>query len=154
MGSGRRSAIQPDQCHPRDQKCRCGPTPGSGPHRDPSGGQERSHTGIRASQSERSLRGLHPVRSSLIVGRPSSCTFLRAQSISLQTHAEVVLDEGLFDKAALDLRAEGLDALQGSLQDYTLENISKITGVDAELIRTAAKDYAETPKSHDHLSLG
>jgi predicted molibdopterin-dependent oxidoreductase YjgC len=65
-----------------------------------------------------------------------------------------ILDEGLFDKAALDLKAEGLDALKASLQAYSLKKVAKSTGVDADSIRSVAKDYAQTPKATIILSLG
>jgi formate dehydrogenase alpha subunit len=56
-----------------------------------------------------------------------------------------IIDKGLFDKAALDLRAEGFEALQASLEPYTPEAVAALTGVAPELIRDAAKLYAEAP---------
>lgn len=54
-----------------------------------------------------------------------------------------ILDEGKFDKAALDLKVDGLDGLISSLGDYTLENAAKLTGISADAIREAAQKYAE-----------
>lgn len=65
-----------------------------------------------------------------------------------------IIDQGLFDKTALALRAEGLDELTASLADYSPEEVSKITGVDADLIRQAAKTYAEAQKPTIILTLG
>ena len=65
-----------------------------------------------------------------------------------------IIDKGLFDKTALDLKAEGLDDLIASLADYTPENVAKLTGVDADLIREAAKEYAEAPTATIILTQG
>lgn len=54
-----------------------------------------------------------------------------------------IIDEGKFDKAALDLKADGFDELAASLADYTLENAAKLTGLGAEQISEAARKYAE-----------
>jgi predicted molibdopterin-dependent oxidoreductase YjgC len=96
------------------------------------------------------------IRTKLTDRRPSLFLHILPGTEHLVANAmlKYILDEGLFDKAALDLKAEGLDALQASLQDYTLDKVSEITGVDAELIRTAAKDYAQTPNATIILSLG
>jgi len=58
-----------------------------------------------------------------------------------------VIDQGLFDRAALDLRAEGFDELASSLEGYSPETIAQITGIDPELIREAAKRYAEATRA-------
>ena len=50
-----------------------------------------------------------------------------------------IINQGLFDKTALDLKADGLDELTASLAGYSAENVSKMTGADADLIRQAAK---------------
>ena len=58
-----------------------------------------------------------------------------------------IIDQELFDRKALDLKADGFDELVASLQDYTPDNIGRITGVDPDLIREAAKTYAEAPSA-------
>ncbi len=65
-----------------------------------------------------------------------------------------ILDEGLFDKTALDLRGEGLEELKASLSDYTLENVGGLTGVDPDLVREAAKSYAQAERSLIVLTAG
>jgi predicted molibdopterin-dependent oxidoreductase YjgC len=65
-----------------------------------------------------------------------------------------IIDQGLFDKTALDLRADGLDELTASLADYSLGNVSKLTGVDADLIRQAAKTYADARTATIIVTLG
>jgi formate dehydrogenase (NADP+) alpha subunit len=65
-----------------------------------------------------------------------------------------ILDEGLFDKDALALRAEGMDELISSLTEYTPENVSRITGVDADLIRQAATEYAQAARATIIIALG
>lgn len=65
-----------------------------------------------------------------------------------------ILDHELFDKKALDLKAEGLDDLVASLQDYTLDNVAQVTGIDGALIREAAELYAKAGTATIILSHG
>ncbi len=65
-----------------------------------------------------------------------------------------IIDQGLFDKTALALKADGLDELTASLADYSVENVSKLTGVDADLIRQAAKMYADAQRATIILTFG
>jgi predicted molibdopterin-dependent oxidoreductase YjgC len=96
------------------------------------------------------------IRTKLTDRRPSLFLHILPGTEHLIANAmlKYILDEGLFDKATLDLKADGLNALQASLENYSLDKVSEITGVDLELIRTAAKDYAETPRATIILSLG
>ena len=54
-----------------------------------------------------------------------------------------IMDEGLLDRAALDLRAEGLEALEESLKDYSVETVGVTFGIDPELIRNAARMFTQ-----------
>jgi formate dehydrogenase (NADP+) alpha subunit len=65
-----------------------------------------------------------------------------------------IIDEGLYDKAALTLRAEGLDELTASLADYRPEEVAKLTGLSAESILKAAKTYAQAPSAVIILTAG
>ncbi|MGB6066673.1 MAG: molybdopterin-dependent oxidoreductase [Desulfomonilaceae bacterium] len=65
-----------------------------------------------------------------------------------------IVDQGLYDKTALDLKTEGLDDLIASLFDYTPENVAKLTGVDAALIREAAEEYAKAASATIILTQG
>jgi predicted molibdopterin-dependent oxidoreductase YjgC len=65
-----------------------------------------------------------------------------------------IIDQGLFDKEALNLLAEGLDGLAKSLEDYTPERVAQLTGVSADLIQQAAKEYAEAPTATIILTTG
>lgn len=56
-----------------------------------------------------------------------------------------IIDKGMVDKAALDLQAEGFETLRASLDPYTPDAVSELTGVAPELIRDAARLYAEAP---------
>lgn len=58
-----------------------------------------------------------------------------------------IIDEGLFDKTALDLRADGFDELVESLADYTPENVGKLLAVDPDVIRESARAYAQASKA-------
>lgn len=79
-------------------------------------------------------------RISLLV--PPGCEHLVAYAM-----LKVVIDEGLFDRAALDLRADGFDDLVASLAPYSADNVAAVAGVDAELIRQAAREYAHASRS-------
>ncbi len=65
-----------------------------------------------------------------------------------------IVDNELFDKAAVDTKAEGLEELIASLADYTPEKVSETSGVSVDLIREAAKAYAEAPAATIILTAG
>ncbi|OQY46934.1 MAG: NADH dehydrogenase (quinone) subunit G [Anaerolineaceae bacterium 4572_78] len=54
-----------------------------------------------------------------------------------------ILDEGLEDKNFVYARLEGIDKLKTKLQAYTPEKVADITGIDADIIRQAARDFAK-----------
>ena len=56
-----------------------------------------------------------------------------------------IIDNGLFDRRAVDLRAEGFDELVASLECYTPEKVEAITGAPAESVRAAAILFAKAP---------
>jgi predicted molibdopterin-dependent oxidoreductase YjgC len=65
-----------------------------------------------------------------------------------------IIDQELFDKSAVGAKAEGLEELIASLAEYTPENVSQITGVEVELIREAATEYANAPTATIILTEG
>lgn len=65
-----------------------------------------------------------------------------------------IIDQELFDKTAIASKAEGIEELTASLADYTPERVAEITGVDAELIRNAAEEYAKAPTATIILTEG
>ncbi|MEI8181067.1 MAG: molybdopterin-dependent oxidoreductase [Desulfomonile sp.] len=65
-----------------------------------------------------------------------------------------IIDEALFDKTALDLRVEGFDALVESLANYTPEKVSLLLGLDPDLIKEAAREYAGASKAVIVLASG
>lgn len=79
-------------------------------------------------------------RVSLLV--PPGCEHLVAYAMLKE-----IIDAGLYDRAALDLRAEGFDELVASLAPYSADKIAALTGVDADLIRQAAREYAQAVNS-------
>jgi len=56
----------------------------------------------------------------------------------------VIINEGLFDKAFVDNWTVGFDELKAHIQDYSPERVSDITWVPVERIRQAARLYAQT----------
>jgi predicted molibdopterin-dependent oxidoreductase YjgC len=54
----------------------------------------------------------------------------------------VVLDEGQADDAFLQEQCDGLDELRASLEAFSLDHVSRLTGVAEDDIRTAAAAYA------------
>jgi len=95
----------------------------------------------------------------IIVANPKEIDLCRFADIFIQHYPgtdvvllmgmmKVIADEGLEDKKFLEDRCEGFDELLNCLGDYDLENVSRITGVDTEKIRQAARLYAtNTPSS-------
>ena len=53
----------------------------------------------------------------------------------------VIINEGLFDKAFVDNWTTGFDKLKKHAQDYTPEKVAKITWIDAGAICKAARFY-------------
>jgi anaerobic selenocysteine-containing dehydrogenase len=54
----------------------------------------------------------------------------------------VIINEGLFDKAFVDNWTVGFDKLKAHIQDYSPERVEGITWLSAETIRKAARFYA------------
>lgn len=55
---------------------------------------------------------------------------------------KVIFDEGLHDRAFVDEWCVGFDELRARVDEYPLDRVADITGVDAELIARAARTYA------------
>ena len=54
----------------------------------------------------------------------------------------VILEEGLHDEDFAARWTHGFEAFRERIREYPIERVAKITGVDAELIRKAARTYA------------
>ncbi|NQU09631.1 formate dehydrogenase subunit alpha, partial [bacterium] len=65
-----------------------------------------------------------------------------------------ILDEGLADRAFIEGRCEGFAEFQANLQHYTIEQAARYCGVDADLIRAAARLYATGKPSAIYYTLG
>lgn len=91
-----------------------------------------------------------------ITDRPGLFLFVPPGTEHLIANAMLkhIIDQELFDKSALTSKAEGLEELTASLADYAPEKVAEITGVDAELIKEAAKEYAEAPTAAIILTEG
>jgi formate dehydrogenase alpha subunit len=59
--------------------------------------------------------------------------------------ARVILDEGLMHSEFVRARTEGFEAWRASLEPFTLDHASRLTGVAAADIRQAARWYARPP---------
>ena len=68
--------------------------------------------------------------------RPSSDLALALGMIN------VIVNEGLFDKAFVDKWTAGFDELKAHVQDYPPEKVEDITWIDAERVKEAARLYA------------
>jgi formate dehydrogenase alpha subunit len=66
----------------------------------------------------------------------------------------IILDQGLHDTAFIEERCENFEDFRRSLQDYPLERVSQITGVDAELLVQAARMYAENSPATALYAMG
>jgi formate dehydrogenase major subunit len=66
----------------------------------------------------------------------------------------VIISEGLYDKQYVESRTEGFEAMKQVVEKYTPEVASKITGVPAEDIVTAARLYAEAEAASILYTMG
>ncbi|MBN1323143.1 MAG: formate dehydrogenase subunit alpha [Methanotrichaceae archaeon] len=67
---------------------------------------------------------------------------------------KVIIDEGLEDRDFITERTVGFEDLKKSLQDYSLEEAAKLTGIPASDIIRAARAYARSPASALLYSMG
>ncbi len=65
-----------------------------------------------------------------------------------------ILDKGLCDEQALGSIEDGVADLAASLEEYSPENMGRLAGVDPEMIRRAATEYAEAPTATIVLTAG
>ena len=56
----------------------------------------------------------------------------------------IILKEGWHDKAYVEERTEGFEALAAKLEDYPPDKVAQITGVDAATLRRMAEMFAKT----------
>jgi predicted molibdopterin-dependent oxidoreductase YjgC len=70
------------------------------------------------------------------------------------TVAKVILDAKLEHRAFIDRATESFDAYRASVQEWTLEKGAELCGVDAELIRKMAIDYAKADRAVICWTLG
>lgn len=66
----------------------------------------------------------------------------------------VIINENLYDREFVANSTKGFDYLKESVQDYSPEAVSKMTGIDAELIKKAARMYAENKPSAILYAMG
>jgi predicted molibdopterin-dependent oxidoreductase YjgC len=66
----------------------------------------------------------------------------------------VIFDEGLENQAFIAQRTEGVEQIREHVAEYTLERVSEITGVPADVIRQAARVYSQAAKSLILYGLG
>ncbi len=72
----------------------------------------------------------------------------------LNAMAHVIVSEDLVDHAFVQEHTEGFEAVRRTVLDYPPEQAERVTGVDAEQIRTAARLYATTRKAGIYYTLG
>jgi len=68
--------------------------------------------------------------------------------------AHVIIKEGLLDREYVAARTRGFEALAESLNEYTPESVSEITGIPSGDIVRAARAYAISPASVILYSMG
>ena len=72
----------------------------------------------------------------------------------LNMFAWYILEEGLTDKNFIDKRTEGWDDFLTYLRNLSIDEMEKICGVDRELVRMAAMEYASAPAAMEFHGLG
>lgn len=71
-----------------------------------------------------------------------------------QAMAQVIIDEGLVNPAFIETRTEGYEDYKLSLFDFTPEWAETISGVPADLIRSAARTYAKATSAAIYWGMG
>lgn len=66
----------------------------------------------------------------------------------------IIIKEGLQDQAFIDERCENYEALKATVEKYTPEYVSEITGIEEEKIYEVARLYATTDKAMVFYTLG
>ena len=66
----------------------------------------------------------------------------------------VILDNGWENKEFISKRTEGLDTLRAKVQEYDLDRVEKLTGVNSDKIIEAARLYSQAEKSMIVYGLG
>lgn len=68
--------------------------------------------------------------------------------------SHVIIEEGLYDRDFVSARTVGFEALREFVTEYTPEVAERITGVPAEEIVAAAREYAGAPRASIIYTLG
>ncbi|MCP4168331.1 MAG: formate dehydrogenase subunit alpha [Chloroflexi bacterium] len=71
-----------------------------------------------------------------------------------QAIAHVIIEEGLFDKAYIGEHTEGFDDYAQSLESFTPTWAEEVSGVPADLIRQAARMYAQAESAALYWGMG
>ncbi len=72
----------------------------------------------------------------------------------LNAMAHVIITEDLLDHDFIETHTEGFDAVVEAVQGYSPEEAERVTGVQADDIRTAARLYASTEHAGIYYTLG
>jgi len=72
----------------------------------------------------------------------------------LNLFARFILDAGLVDTEFVRKRCENWDAFESGLRELDIDELEKITGVDKELVRDAALEYAASEAAMSFHGLG
>jgi len=66
----------------------------------------------------------------------------------------VIIEEGLFDKEFVDGRTELFEELKQVVQQYTPEEVEKITGIEPKMLVDAARTYAKADRAMIAYAMG
>jgi formate dehydrogenase major subunit len=66
----------------------------------------------------------------------------------------VIIDEGLFDKAYVEGRTEGFEKMKDVVRKYTPDHVQKITGIPAEDLIRAARLFATAKPAAIYYAMG
>ena len=72
---------------------------------------------------------------------------LGSETALLNGMMNVIIDEGLYDHEAVSSAAEGFYELRKTVESYTPDAVSTITGLPAQVVRELARIYARGPNS-------
>lgn len=68
--------------------------------------------------------------------------------------AHVILEEGLANESFIANATSGFEAFKKTVAQYDVARVSKLTGIDGELIRRMARDYAKADRAMICWTLG
>ncbi|KJS13126.1 MAG: formate dehydrogenase [Peptococcaceae bacterium BRH_c8a] len=72
----------------------------------------------------------------------------------LNAMANVIINEGLYNKEFVDTRTKGFEALKETVAKYTPEHVEELTGIPADTMKQVARGYANAKNASILYTMG